>query len=136
MDVSQPEKPNLAGRVDTPGAAKGLWICEDLALVADDAAGLLVMDVRSPASPLVTGFHSTPGFASGVSSDGRMAFVADGWAGLRVIDIRPPASPLEVAAYNSPTRSVPSRHCSGYGSVEETPFGIEIFRDCDHDSRQ
>ena len=69
------------------------WTGRAIAVVADDASGLLMVDVSDPALPAI--LAATPGaiVASGVLLAGDQAYVIDGGSTLQVVDITDPTNP-------------------------------------------
>ncbi|MFO7560418.1 MAG: hypothetical protein R6X10_16430 [Desulfobacterales bacterium] len=98
-----PENPLLAGSIDTPGDASGVWVnsvySQDLvyAYIADGDKGYRVIDVTDPANPVKVEnlTYDTPGFASdvAVNDTSDIAIVADGSGGLTILSM---ARPIEI----------------------------------------
>ena len=91
IDTSEPTSPTEVGFLDTPGFAFGVAASGELALVADDGAGLRVIDTSEPTSPTEVGFLDTPGNARGVAVWRDLALLADQGAGLAIVRFRAPA---------------------------------------------
>ncbi len=78
---------------DTPGNAVDIHTINDIAVVADSAAGVIVFNVASGQNPVRIAQVNTPGNAQRVASSGSLIAVADGASGLAIIDITdPPAA--------------------------------------------
>ena len=78
---------------DTSGNAVDVHTINDIAVVADSAAGVIVFNVASGQNPVRIAQVNTPGIAQRVASSGNLIAVADGASGLAVIDITdPPAA--------------------------------------------
>ena len=102
-----PENPLLAGSIDTPGDASGVWVnsvyLQNLtyAYVADGSNGYRVIDVTKPTSPVEVEnlAFDTPGFASdvAVNDTSDIAIVADGSGGLTILSM---ARPAEIKTYS------------------------------------
>jgi len=75
--------------VVTPDDATDVTLDRDIAYVAIDEAGVMLVDVSDPSNLRVLATTDTPGAASGAAIDASLAFVADGEAGLTIIDVRP-----------------------------------------------
>lgn len=81
--------------VDTPGTAVDICAINDLAIVADRAAGISVFNVFNGMNAVLIAQVDTPGDALAVACSGNLVAVADGPAGLAVVDITdPPAAAL------------------------------------------
>lgn len=81
--------------VDTPGTAFDICAINDLAIVADRAAGISVFNVFNGMNAVLIAQVDTPGDALAVACSGNLVAVADGPAGLAVIDITdPPAASI------------------------------------------
>lgn len=127
LDVSNPSAPALAGRIDTPGTAYGVYVSGSHAYVAAHSAGLRVIDVSDPSSPNEVGFYDTPGYSYGVYVSGSHAYVADYSAGLRVVDVSDPANPHEVGFHDTPEDHARGAHVSGgYAYVADSHEGLRV----------
>ena len=97
IDVADPRKPTLLGRVALGGQARGLALNEDTVYVAAGSAGLVVVDVSNLRQPRVAGSARVSGSAIRVDyADGR-AYVA-AWSDARVYDVSNPAAPRFIGA--------------------------------------
>ncbi len=77
---------------DTPGNAVDVCALNNLAVVADSAAGVVIFNVAG-LNPVRIAQVDTPGNAQRVSCSGNLIAVADGPAGLAVVDVTdPPAA--------------------------------------------
>ena len=83
LDITDPANPNLVSSIVTPSVVRGLAATGNLALVANDEAGLRVIDISDPTDPVEVGFYDTPGVAQGVAMKDDLALVADYFTGLR-----------------------------------------------------
>jgi hypothetical protein len=97
LDVADPAKPKLLGRVMTGGQARGLALDRNIAYVAAGSAGLVVVDISKPAEPRVIGRAETPGSAIRVDFDAGRVYVA-AWNDARVYDVAVPAKPRFIGA--------------------------------------
>src|SRR5262249_38057039 len=75
----------IVAAADPPGTAQDVCAGDDLALVADGAAGLAVLNVFAGLDPVLLAQVDTPGSAAAVACAGRFAALADGDAGLAVV---------------------------------------------------
>ncbi len=83
----------IIARIATPGNAVDICAVNDLAITANEGAGISVFNVFSGLNPTVIAQVDTPGMAQRVTCDGMLVAVADGPAGLAVIDLSdPPAA--------------------------------------------
>jgi hypothetical protein len=85
---------------DTPGTAVDVCAINNLAVVADAAAGVVVFNVANGQNPVRIAQVDTPGTAQRVACSGNLIAVADGSAGLAVIDITDPPSARIVQQVN------------------------------------
>jgi hypothetical protein len=91
----QPTITGVIATVDTPGTAVDVCAVNDMAAVADSAAGVAVMNVFNGMNPTIVAQVDTPGTAQAVACAGNRVVVADGTAGLAIIDITdPPAASI------------------------------------------
>ncbi|MCP4632535.1 MAG: hypothetical protein GY855_06375, partial [candidate division Zixibacteria bacterium] len=86
---------------NTSGYAKGVYISDTTAYVADGSSGLQIIDVSDPESPSFLGSYDTSGYAEGVYISGTTAYVADASSGLQIIDVSDPESPSFLGNYNT-----------------------------------
>jgi len=94
--------PSYLGSYDTPGAALGVTVLNDLAYVADYESGLQIINVSNPTSPVLLGSYDTPGFAYGVYVLGNTAYVVDGDS-LQILNVTNSASPSLLGSYDTPS---------------------------------
>ena len=88
IDVSDPTKPIQAGVFRSTGGAQDVSVSGDLAVLADRAAGIVVLNVSEPQSVRRVGYFRTKGHANKVDIFGELAFVAvDGDAGERTLQV-------------------------------------------------
>jgi hypothetical protein len=88
---------NEIGFYDTPGAAYGVCVNNDLAYVVDSSDGLRIIDVSDPGNTFEIGNCDTPGNADKVVISGTYAYIADGDSGLCVVNVSDPTSPYRIA---------------------------------------
>lgn len=97
VDVSEPTRPALVGKVAIPdGASQAIAVDGDHAYLAMATGGLAVVDVSDPSAPQHVVTVDTPGSATELSLAPPYLAVAD-WNDVRVFDVSTPSSP-ELAA--------------------------------------
>ena len=90
-----PARTGILGSVDTDGEAQDVDAFNDVVVVADSDAGVLVFNIFNAMSPLIVAQVNTPGTSRAVALGGARLAVADGAAGLAVIDLSdPPAAQI------------------------------------------
>ncbi len=89
------------GILDTSGNSYAAHVVDNLAYLADDTSGLVIIDVSNPATPTLVGTYNTVGNARGIDVVGYLAYVADGSPGLAIINVSNPASPTLVGTYST-----------------------------------
>jgi hypothetical protein len=97
VDVADPRKPALIGRVATGGQARGLALDGDTAYVAAGSGGLVVVDISSLNNPRVLATARVAGSAIRVDYSESRAYVA-AWNDARVYDVSNPAAPRFIGA--------------------------------------
>jgi len=115
------------GAYDTPGYADDVVVAGDLAFIADQASGLLMIDISDPANPSLVGSYNTPGHAMRVAVSGVRAYVADYGSGLQIIDIRDPSNPVLVGTYNTPGLAYGIAVSGDRAYVADGDYGLQIF---------
>lgn len=83
---------------ETGGQARGLYVTNNLAYVANGPNGLVIVDVHDPAHCARLGGTATDGWAHGVVVVGDYAYVAAG-NGLQIFDVSHPATCTLVGGY-------------------------------------
>ena len=96
--MSDPQNPAIVGSTNTPGLARGVFVIDQTAYVADGSYGLQIIDVSDRLDPYIVGSVDTPGEATGVSVIGQTAYVAALYAGLQVIDLSDPENPAIIGS--------------------------------------
>ncbi len=90
FDIETPDSPQFLGSLSTtPDGVEDIALVDDLAYLAIDDDGLLIVDISTPESPTVRGQWLTPE-AMGVVVAGAYAYIADEDWGLVVVDISEP----------------------------------------------
>ena len=85
----------IIASADTPGTAVDVCAVNDVAMVADSAAGVSVFSVVNGQNPVIIAQVDTPGDAQAVACAGDLIAVANGGGGLSIIDISdPPAAQI------------------------------------------
>ena len=88
IDVSDPKTPVETGVYRSTGGAQDVSVSGDVAVLADRAAGIVVLDVSEPQNIRRVGYFATKARANKVDIFGRLAFVAtDGKAGARTLQV-------------------------------------------------
>jgi hypothetical protein len=121
VDVTDPLRPRLAGRVATGGVARGLAVDGPMVYVAAGAAGLVIVDAGNAAAPVVVGRAETRGTAVRVDYSDGHAFVA-AWNDARVYDVSQPAAPRFIGAVRLTTDITYPEH--GRAAVTARTLGV------------
>ncbi|HTD67917.1 MAG TPA: Ig-like domain-containing protein, partial [Candidatus Limnocylindria bacterium] len=88
-----PVRTGIVASADTPGRAVDVCAINDIAIVADSAAGIAVFNVANGLNPTRIAQVDTPGNAVAVACSGNLVVVGDDTAGLSIVDITdPPAA--------------------------------------------
>ena len=103
MDVTQPAKPNVIGRLPLPDIALTVRVMGNLLLVADGAGGFLVIDAGSPKNPTLVSQTTFNSEVNDLAIDGNLALLAEGDGGLVILE--------------SPTSERPARMVRSSGSI-------------------
>ena len=98
----------IIGSVDTPGESRDVDAFNDLVVVADSQAGVMLFNIFNGMQPMITGQVGTPGTTESLSLAGDLVAVADGEQGLAIVDISDPpaAAILHQIAIGGAARSV------------------------------
>ena len=121
VDVTDPTRPRLLGKVATGGVARGLAVDGRTAYVAAGSEGLVVVDASVLTSPRVVGKAETRGTAVRVDYSAGHAFVA-AWNDARVYDVSRPAAPRFIGAVRLTTDITYPDH--GRAAVTARTLGI------------
>jgi hypothetical protein len=107
VDISDSTHPHHVGTAPTPDQNFGVWEnpAKNLAYVADDFGGLIVIDIANLNVPVARDMLMRAGLSEEVQLQGRYAYVANEGVGLKVLDVSDPRSPTEVGSVDS-TRTV------------------------------
>lgn len=82
--------------------ARGVFVTNGLAFLAQDWFGLAILSVSNPAAPVMLGGYNTPGAAAKVQADNERAYVLDGDSGLQILSVTNPFNPILVGNYDPP----------------------------------
>jgi hypothetical protein len=109
------------------GSARGIFVLDDLALLAMEEVGLAIYDISEPWNAIALGTVDTPGEARAVTASGDYAYVADWRAGLQVIDISNPLAPQIVGFAATPGRADGIDYLDGKVYVADHVGGLRVF---------
>jgi hypothetical protein len=88
-----PARTGIIATADTPGFATDVCITNNVAVVADSAAGVAsFFNVFNGMTPTLISQVNTPGAANIVACDGTLVAIADGASGLAILDISTPST--------------------------------------------
>ncbi|HOX01930.1 MAG TPA: leucine-rich repeat protein [Verrucomicrobiota bacterium] len=120
--------PVLAGQ--WPGYARGsastVIVTNNIAYIAAESGGLIIMDVSDPAHPVRVGGCDTGADACDVAVSGNHAYVAD-WDGLQVIDVSDPANPVRVGGYYTSGWAEGVAVSGQYAYVADDEAGLQVI---------
>lgn len=104
----------------TPGRALDIVALNDIAVTANDTAGVSLFNVSDPFAPTLLASVDTAGQARGVAFAGNLIAVADGSGGLAVVDATSPSTPFLVRQVNlgSPVNAVAVAGGIGYCGLQ------------------
>jgi hypothetical protein len=107
LDISDSTNPRHVGTAATPDQNFGVWenSMTNLAYVADDFGGLIVIDISNLNAPAARDTLLKAGLSHEVLVQGGYAYVASEGVGLKVLDVSDPRFPREVGSVDS-TRTV------------------------------
>ncbi len=90
---NKPARTGILASADTPGRAVDVCTLNDIAIIADSAAGITLFSAANGLNPTRIAQVDTPGNAISVACSGNLIVVADDAAGLAIIDVSdPPAA--------------------------------------------
>jgi hypothetical protein len=104
----QPAATGVVASVAGAGVAQDVCVVNELAVVADGAAGVALFDVSTAQNPIRVAEVPTPGTTTAVAASGQFVAGAQGAKGLAVLDISDPANAyvLHSVAVGGPVRAV------------------------------
>jgi hypothetical protein len=82
--------------IGTPGSPQEITVVDDVAVIADGAAGLALVRVSDPLRPLMLNRVNLRGAAQFVAGESGYVAVAQGAAGVALVDLRNPSRPIVV----------------------------------------
>ncbi len=77
IDISNPEKMRIVGRLKTPGQAEGIYVRDGIAYIADGVGGFIIADVSNPESPRIISRFERKGNFKRVLLEGDLAYLGD-----------------------------------------------------------
>lgn len=111
----------------TQDQALEIKLIDNLALIADNSAGLQIFDISNPQSPTLLSTFPTNNTAIGVDAIPGVAFVATHQSGLDIVDISDPYNPTLITNYDT-TRSTQDVQIVGqYAYVVDRVTGLHIL---------
>ncbi|MBI2193078.1 MAG: hypothetical protein HYU36_13955 [Planctomycetes bacterium] len=131
MDVSQKDRPRIAGGLHTAGEAFCLDVSDSRVFIGENMGGLTILDNSVPEEARIAGNFGIGG-GWGVCAQGNLAFCAN-LAGLMIVDTADPRNPIELSysdgIYNALAVKVrgPYAYCMGNGGYGDI-FDITDLR--------
>ena len=124
------ENPALVGQWPgyARGGALGVFVTNNLAFIATDYGGLIIMDVSDAANPVRVGDCDTSGSAWGVTVAGNHAYVVGYEMGLLVIDVSNPANPVRVGGCDTSGESFGVAVAGEFAYLADREGGLAIFQ--------
>ncbi len=111
---------------DTAGTATAVAVSDDIAVVADETNGLVILDVAGTV-PRELSHSPTPDAASGVVVAGGRAYVACRNAGLEIVDIRDPNHPIHLGSFKTTGTALRLALVGERAYVADYHGGLEIL---------
>ncbi|GEM_PF-1061375 len=105
LDVSDPVRPNVIGRLALGRSADGVVTDGNYAYIAAGPEGLKVIDIKDRTNPKKVADLDTSGDARAVAVSGHYAFITDYEAGVQIIDISDPVNPKRVGGLDTGGRA-------------------------------
>ena len=136
-DISEPLTPVLVGSFDTPGGSSSVSIQGDLAYVASEAHGAIVLDISDLDNIVeINRFHTVNTDVYEVAVSGNYAYVGVEFGGVHVYDVLYPEAPIFLGNYLPPSNSTyvtnAIRFTGGYVVSATASRGIEIIEANNH----
>lgn len=120
VDVADPRRPTLAGRLALEGSGQAVTVQGRTAFVAMGIGGVAIVDVSNPSAPGLLATIDTDSAALQVALAGHHAFVAN-WNDARVYDVTNPRSPRLIAIERIATEG-PFSRVLGIAARGDTAF--------------
>lgn len=77
IDISNPKKMRIVGKLKTPGQAEGIYVRDGIAYIADGVGGFIIADVSNPSSPRIISRFERKGNFKRVLVEGDLAYLGD-----------------------------------------------------------
>jgi hypothetical protein len=103
LDVSDPPRPRVLGRLPIGGTATKVAVSGNRAYIAAGEAGLLLMDISNPVSPVQLGSYTGAGAVHAVTSAGSYSYVLTGERSVRILDTSNAARIRQVGTMDLPS---------------------------------
>lgn len=97
LDVSQPAKPALLGKLAGLGNTRQIFVRGNTAFVTARQDGLWLIDLSDPKDPHLISHYDTVEMATGIWVSGSVAFVATRQYGVELIDVSDPRQPRHLS---------------------------------------
>jgi hypothetical protein len=126
MDLQDPAKPAIIGRVDTLGLAHYVHVDNKCAYVLNKGKGLVLVDVSDPGNPMLAGQVEMPG-ATEVDVSYPYAYVANDAAGLTIVNVMDPEKPVIVTSVDTPSQVYDVVVSGQYAYVGDNKAGLQVI---------
>lgn len=127
VDATDPEYPWRVVYISTPGKARGIFVLDTLAYVADEQLGLQIINFSDVFSPTIEGSCDTESNARDVWVEGDYAYIADGRGGLQIVETTDIDSLSIVGSCNTPGYAKKIVIHGNYAFVADGSEGLQVI---------
>ncbi len=97
IDLSDPSKPEILGKLDGLGTTRQIQVREGVAYIVSRSDGMFIVDVSNPRLPALLSRYDSIEFATGLAIGGDVAFLACRLYGVELVDISNPRKPTHIS---------------------------------------
>ena len=119
VDVSNLQSPVSIAAGSTGDFFYDVKLTGNLAVIANNENGVLLLNVSTPGNPSQVGFLNTTGIGLACTVNGNLVYVAEDQTGVEVFDISDPYNPRYLNAYSTKSYSVNLTYYNNYTFVSD-----------------
>ncbi|MCK5158891.1 MAG: hypothetical protein KAR08_07025, partial [Candidatus Heimdallarchaeota archaeon] len=110
------------------GTAINVVVDDNIAYLADDEEGLLILDVTDPTNPVFLSQYSDgSGFAWDLWIENDLLYLADHLDGLEIIDVSNPTNPIKIGEFHDGSAALCVEVRDDLAFVADFTDGLEIL---------
>jgi len=127
INISEPRRPKITSFFNTNDSILGIYVKDDLALIANSESGIQILDISNIMTPILLDSYDDGGKALSIAVKDDFAFIADNQQGLEIFNISNPSNIVKIGQFNDGGQAINLVIKENLAFVADAVQGIEII---------